>query len=324
MNAKTTTALLTKVAKLNKGTQLKTMPILGHVKLTDGRAMATDLTIAISVTDPTIKLSGIVAADKISKGLDVIQRNFGLVNNKEYSVADFPELPTTRATAPLSRGAIASILAARGATSDDSSRPILTGIQLKDGASTATDGYRLISTGGGHTMDEVIIPGVVADLIKLSKETDGWNYGRDGESVVFENGNVAIHARAIDGNYPDWKKLIPESTPYEMQIEVAPILEALTLVDNANIRFDAKTGQVFVIDSGNSDRSTEATKTVATEGTHVLNQNSLYIIMPLKDTGSSEGQTLMNGRYFKDAVAKCKTVKVQFTSGLAPINIDLH
>lgn len=323
MNIKVKTSALVKVAKLNGRNQLKAMPILGHIKFEEGTATASNLSISITVTDKAITASGFVDAAKVAKGLDIVQRNFGLVNNKEFTAADYPDTPALSATTPLNEATIAALLETKMAASEDDTRPILTGLYLNNGAVTATDGYRLMSYGAGHKIENVILPGVIADLLKLTKEKSGWSFGHDEKEGLFtiEGHGVKITGRTITGNYPEWEKLIPDNAQYEMRVDVAPIIEALSLVENGNIRFDATTGQVLVIDGSNADRSTETQKAIVSDGTHALNKNHLHIIMPLKDS-SAEAQTLINGRYFKDAAGTCKTVKVQFNAPMSPINIE--
>lgn len=103
------------------------------------------------------------------------------------------------------------------ACSNDEARPVLTGIYFhtNDGKLqiVATDSYRLAEKTLVKTANEVnlLVPGSsMQDLLRILTDSDEevW-VTSDEQQVQFRVGDVELVTRLIEGNYPDYKKLIP-------------------------------------------------------------------------------------------------------------------
>ena len=156
---------------------------------------------------------------------------------------DFPKLaaPTTTAiTLPAAQFGDALRQVVRAASSDDA-RPILTGVLIAaedDGLRmVATDSYRLAvrdlaGTGGLAAGQKVLVPGrALGELQKL--------VGNGGEEVVmrlgerdatFEVGTTRLTTRLIEGDFPNYRQLIPSDHPNTLTVGREALLEAVRRV----------------------------------------------------------------------------------------------
>lgn len=105
------------------------------------------------------------------------------------------------------------------AASSDDTRPVLTGVYIhtyKGGLFfVATDSYRLAEKRVMNCEDELslIVPSnALNDLLRIIGDLDEEVVmATDGQQVVFRVGESELVSRLIDGNYPDYRKLIPAS-----------------------------------------------------------------------------------------------------------------
>jgi len=135
----------------------------------------------------------------------------------------------------------------------DEGRPVLTGIKIEMGEGKirliATDGYRLslyeIVQKSAETNREMIIPArAMAEIsrIKENEKEEGIIKAGiiDEGKVVFWIGEDAIATRIIDGEYPNYQKIIPQTQKLKATISKEPFLAAVKAAaifarDNANI-----------------------------------------------------------------------------------------
>ncbi len=200
----------------------------------------------------------------------------------------------------------------------DDTRPVLTGIHLSGGAITSTDGYRLFSKGGGHSI-EALIPAKVAEIIKATKLIDNnWRYGESEYQATFTNGNITIITQKIDGNYPEWQGLLPKSTEYHIKVEAKALAEAVKLLKGTEpIDLHITTEGAATVQAG--DRKLELQATIET-GVRLTNPNNVHIIMPLKTDGANE--IALNTRYIADAIGKNKHILIDFNeSKFGPVDV---
>jgi len=103
------------------------------------------------------------------------------------------------------------------AASNDDARPVLTGVyfQSRDGDLfvAATDSYRLSEKKLMRAKKEVslLVPAsAIQDLLRIISDSDEEvSATHDDQQVSFKVGDVTLVARLIEGNYPDYRKLIP-------------------------------------------------------------------------------------------------------------------
>jgi len=155
-----------------------------------------------------------------------------------YSAEDFPRLPPT--DIPLHTIAAPALLAtiekvARVASRDES-RPVLTGILVRfEGDQlimAATDSYRLAVKEtqleeSGPELDAIIPARALQELARLAGGVDEVQLGVHENHVIFSAGDVWLTSRRIDGQFPNYKQLLPESFEAEITTAREPLLEVI-------------------------------------------------------------------------------------------------
>jgi DNA polymerase-3 subunit beta len=155
-----------------------------------------------------------------------------------FSAEDFPRLPsldvalhTIDASALL--GTIEKV--ARAASRDES-RPVLTGILVRfEGdklTMAATDSYRLsvkeTSLGeSGPELDAIIPARALQELARLAAGAETVRLGVHENHVIFGVGDVWLTSRRIDGQFPNYNQLLPETFEVEVAMPRAPLLEVV-------------------------------------------------------------------------------------------------
>lgn len=160
-----------------------------------------------------------------------------LMHADEYP--KFDALTADAVTIPAARLADSLRQVVRAASSDDS-RPILTGVLMAAESGglrlVATDSYRLaVCDLPGESLlgegQQVLVPSrALSELAKLLG-ADGDVTLRLGErDASFTVGDVQLTTRLIEGDFPNYRSLIPENHPNTLTIEREPLLEALRRV----------------------------------------------------------------------------------------------
>ncbi len=184
---------------------------------------------------------------------------------RTFPVDDFPSLPEPPQPATfLPAASLASALrqVVRAASNDDA-RPLLTGVLIAPEGNgvrlVATDSYRLAlrDIEGSDTFadtSQILVPArALVELQRLSalgsgaKETTSSGGTGDGEKhqagvvptvglsigdhdVTFTAGEVKVSTRLLDGNYPDYRQLIPAEYPNRLHVGKDSLLDALRRV----------------------------------------------------------------------------------------------
>jgi DNA polymerase-3 subunit beta len=158
---------------------------------------------------------------------------------RTYAVEDFPRLPEVDAV-PLSpveaEPLLETIARVSRSASRDESRPVLTGIlaRFEEGklVMAATDSYRLsvkeTPIAAGAPELEAIIPARALDeLRRIASGADRVQVGVHENQVVFGTDGVWLTTRRIDGQFPNYKQLLPESFEHELQLPRDELLEVV-------------------------------------------------------------------------------------------------
>ena len=156
-----------------------------------------------------------------------------------YSSEDFPRLPelTTLETFSVAREALLDTVAqvVRSASRDES-RPVLTGIlvRFEPGrlAMAATDSYRLsvkeTELEGDSPELEAIVPArALPELGRIAAGSDTVELGVHENQVVFVAGGVTLTSRRIDGQFPNYRQLLPETFEYEVPLPRKELLDVV-------------------------------------------------------------------------------------------------
>ena len=159
-----------------------------------------------------------------------------------YAAEDFPRLPDLDAvgTFTVERQSLLDTVArvARSASRDES-RPVLTGILVRFEAGklvmAATDSYRLsvkeTELSGDVPELEAIIPArALAELGRIAQSGDTVELGVHENQVVFAADDVWLTSRRIDGQFPNYKQLLPETFEHELTLPRNELLDVVRRV----------------------------------------------------------------------------------------------
>ncbi len=155
-----------------------------------------------------------------------------------YSAEDFPrlpplEIPLQRISAPALLETIEKV--ARAASRDES-RPVLTGILVRfEGGRlimAATDSYRLAVKeteldAPGPELDAIIPARALQELARLASGADSVELGVHENYVIFSAGDAWLTSRRIDGQFPNYKQLLPETFEAEITTPRGPLLDVV-------------------------------------------------------------------------------------------------
>jgi DNA polymerase-3 subunit beta len=156
-----------------------------------------------------------------------------------HSAEDFPRLPEADAaqTFAVEREALLETVSRVGrSASRDESRPVLTGVLVRFGdgklVMAATDSYRLAvkeTAIEGSVPDlEAIVPArALTELARIAGGVGAVELGVHENHVLFRAGDVLLTTRRIDGQFPDYRQLIPEQFEHEVRLARAELLDVV-------------------------------------------------------------------------------------------------
>lgn len=300
-----------------------TLPILANVliKTSNNRLSiaATNLDIAITQyigakvsTEGAITVPARLMQDFISSlpsgviDLELEESKLKIATNQYQSTVngivadDFPVMPAISkgkswkiSSQQLKRGLQQVVFAA----SADESRPILTGVLIHSSGGklylAATDSYRLAEKELGASKEEVrmLVPATAMhDLLRILGDLDeDVQTTHDEQQVLFKVGDVELVARLLEGNYPDYRKLIPQSFAVEAILKRTDFLN-VTKVSSLFARESA--GSVTIkVDEANK---TLSIRSIASQ----LGENTANAEASIK----GDGEITLNSRYLLDAL----------------------
>lgn len=224
---------------------------------------------------------------------------------------DFPALPTIAKgatfnipTSQLKEALERTILAA----SNDETRPVLGGVYFHQYEGSiyiaATDGYRLAESKLIDATDEIqaIVPvPALQDALKIiqdaTEDTALLQFG-EGQFGV-QAGDSQLVSRLIDGQYPEYQQLIPDTSDISFTINKQEFVTA------------AKLAGLFARESGGSVTvsASDAANTVTVSSiASQVGDNSSVIAADV----SGSGDVVLNVRYITDALGAFDTNQVSF------------
>lgn len=167
-----------------------------------------------------------------------------LFSVRTHPVGDFPHLPTpSGAIVTLPANGLAEALRqVVRAASNEEQRPILTGVLMASESSglrmVSTDSYRLavrdLRGAGVLAEDEtVLVPSrALGELQRLLGPGEGSEVSlRLGfREVTFSVGTVTLTSRLIEGEFPNYRQLIPHDYPNRLKVGREVLLDALRRV----------------------------------------------------------------------------------------------
>jgi DNA polymerase-3 subunit beta len=196
---------------------------------------------------------------------------------------DFPPLPEPGGDAIVEVPAAAFVetvgKVARSASRDET-RPILTGILVsasgRDLRMVATDSYRLsvketpLDAELNGAFEANVPARALQELVRLVQshpptEADTLTVGVRANQIVFQAGGAVLSSRLIDGQFPNYRQLLPDSYEHELRLagdELTDVVRRISLLaqKNAPLRLAFREGEVTV--SAQTPDVGEASETV--------------------------------------------------------------
>lgn len=189
----------------------------------------------------------------------------------------------------------------------DDGRPTLTGIltEIKDKKLqlVATDGYRLAhkivpitetanfkALVPKRTFEEVVrlISEDEADMVKIS-------VSEDGNQMIFSFGNTQVSSRLIEGQFPNWEKIIPEKILVRAILERGGFLKAVKLAavfskNEANIvKLNCLEGKIILSSEAKELGSQEKEIEAQIEGENIqIAFNTKFLIDALSNLSTTQ------------------------------------
>jgi DNA polymerase-3 subunit beta len=170
-----------------------------------------------------------------------IRAGESVFNLHSLPAVDFPQLPTFSGEGfTVGKAAfLETVDRVAPSASRDETRPVLTGVLIQFGADSvqmvATDSYRLsvkdtpVESSIVDTV-QVIVP--ARTLLELSRIATGTGDAAlviepTENPVLYPVGGISLISRLIDGQFPNYRQLIPETFDYEVAIDHDELLEAV-------------------------------------------------------------------------------------------------
>lgn len=216
-----------------------------------------DITVpARTITDLVSNLiSGQVNIESEKEQLKISTQNFESTVSGMNS-SDFPSVPQKvgKGAVNFPRDEFLEVLASTlFAASIDETRPVLTGVLTifkgKKVVFVATDGFRLsqnnvsLSSPFGQKLERVVLPkNALSELTRLTNEEEviKFSYNESERQVVFGLNDAVLSSRVIEGEFPDFEKIIPKSSTIKVNLDKEEFLRAVKLAsvfarDSANV-----------------------------------------------------------------------------------------
>lgn len=251
--------------------------------------------------------------------LKVVNDNLHIKSNNYSSIIngviadDFPELPTINESSSIrysvktedfKQAVSQTIITA----SNDSTRPVLTGVYWHSFEGelilAATDGYRLSERKLVKTTSEVsaIIPTQTLQEVLRTIVDDGEEVDIlfDETQVRFRINEAEIISRLIDGNFPDYRQLIPKKSDISVIIDKT---EFVRIVKIAGL-FARETGGSITLTADNEKKNLTI-HSIASQ----LGENTSEAPATVKGAG----YVTLNSRYLTEALSVIEGNEIEFS-----------
>lgn len=284
-----------------------------------------------SILIPAKTLAGIVGKlpdEEISfklKDKGIININYKKSNFNIHGLPadEFPQLAKVKETKSFSvdgKTLLEMIERVVFAASTSEDKYVLNGILLETGKTAqdgstlrmvATDGYRLSKVGvkaeGISDVVSVIVPSkAMAEALKIiSSDPDGivkFSIGTDQISLKYKD--TFLVSRLIQGQFPDYRQVIPKSTETKISIDLKSLIPALERASviasqSANIiKVEVKSGQLHIMATA-------------------PDVGSIDEILEVETKGKEKGLVAFNVRLLSDALKVMDSEKVSIELGEA-------
>jgi DNA polymerase III subunit beta len=179
---------------------------------------------------------------------------------------DFPHLPEAAADSSMTLEAapfIDTVLRVSRSASRDDTRPVLTGILVsaseRELRMVATDSYRLsvkttrLEEALATPLEANVPARALAEVVRIAQQSEVAKIAvsRTENQIVFTLGGAVLSSRLIDGQFPNYRLLLPETAEYELRVdreELASVVRRISLLaqKNAPLRLSFSAGELLV------------------------------------------------------------------------------
>jgi DNA polymerase-3 subunit beta len=180
-----------------------------------------------------------------------------------YSAEDFPHLPEIEPARlqAVDRDALVETIARVGrSVSRDESRPVLTGILVRFEPGkivmAATDSYRLavketVASSELPELEAIIPARALHELARLGGDESELRIGVYENHIVFGGEGTWLTTRRIDGQFPNYRQLLPEQFEHEVELPRDELLDVVKRVSvmaqrNSPLRLRFAEGELTV------------------------------------------------------------------------------
>jgi DNA polymerase III subunit beta len=181
-----------------------------------------------------------------------------------YSAEDFPKLPEVEGAQTFgvdTSAFLETVSRVARAASRDESRPVLTGVLVRfEGGKlimAATDSYRMsvketeLASGAVAELEAIVPARALTELSRIAQDSGELQIGVQENHVVFGAGDVWLTTRRIDGQFPNYKQLLPETFEHEVALPREEFLEVVRRASvmaqrNSPLRLRFAEGEVTV------------------------------------------------------------------------------
>ena len=200
---------------------------------------------------------------KPEEAVVIVTSGTALYRLHTYSAEDFPRLPEIDDTAmhAIDRDALVDTVSRVGrSASRDESRPVLTGILVRfepgKVVMAATDSYRLAvkETAVSNPLPELdaIMPArALQEVTRIAAGADEVQLGLQENHVFFGADGTWLTTRRIDGQFPNYRQLLPEQFEHEVVLPREELLDVVRRVSlmaqrNSPLRLRFAEGELTV------------------------------------------------------------------------------
>ena len=232
---------------------------------------------------------------------------------------EFPELPTIDNGSEFSidgaelKSAIQKTIFA---ATNDETRPILTGgyIHTHDGQVwlVSTDSYRLaqkrLDTKPEKDISLIAPAGALGDMVRIIGDESGTvKITYDDSQIQFKFGDSTLITRQIDGQFPDYRQLIPKDSEVMLEIDKAEF----TNITKVASLFARESAGSITLEADEKEQQLSVTSVASQVGENTSTTSA-------KVKGS--GKVTLNSRYLLDVlnVVEDSGVKFRFSGKVSP------
>lgn len=198
------------------------------------------------------------------------------------------------------------------AASSDEARPLLTGVFVHSHEGSlyivATDSYRLAErklNTTKHNINLIIPANALQDLLRILGDEDAdVVVTHDDQQVLFKVGDVELVTRLIEGNYPDYRKLIPKSFASNAELKRTDFINitkvsslfARESAGSVTINLEEESKQVSIRSIASQIGENTASANARVEGDGVITLNSRYVLDALNALNGEAAAIAFNGK----------------------------